>query len=165
MARWKPLPDGLDPLVVQFVAELRKLKDDSGLRLSRLAKKTGFSASSWERYLGGRAFPPERVVRALATVVPVDDTDLLVLHQMAQQAWIRSGPTPAVRINRLRSMVTSVARCRCPMKRARTPDCAATLWSGHGKPARRTGPDAPAVARLPHARDGMVVDLWFPAGV
>jgi transcriptional regulator with XRE-family HTH domain len=92
VARWKPLPEGLDPLVVQFVADLRKLKDDSGLSLSRLAKKTGFSASSWERYLGGRAFPPERVVRALATVVGVDDTSLLVLHQMAQQAWIRSRP-------------------------------------------------------------------------
>lgn len=92
VARWKPLPEGLDPLVVQFVAELRKLKDDSGLSLSRLAKKTGFSASSWERYLGGRALPPERVVRALATVVGVDDTNLLVLHQMARQAWIRSRP-------------------------------------------------------------------------
>lgn len=95
MARWKSLPEGLDPLVVQFVAELRKLKDDSGLSLSRLAKKTGFSASSWDRYLNGRAFAPERVVRALAAAVGVADADLLVLHQMALQAWIRSRPEGA----------------------------------------------------------------------
>ncbi|MEY9854807.1 hypothetical protein ABH935_000404 [Catenulispora sp. GAS73] len=31
--------------------------------MHQLAKKTGFSASSWERYLGGRAFAPESVVR------------------------------------------------------------------------------------------------------
>lgn len=92
MARWKPLPEGLDPLVVQFVAELRKLKDDSGLSLHQLAKKTGFSASSWERYFGGRAFAPESVVRALAAAVGAEDTNLLVLHQTAQQAWAASRP-------------------------------------------------------------------------
>ncbi|MEZ0109623.1 transcriptional regulator with XRE-family HTH domain [Catenulispora sp. EB89] len=92
MARWKPLPEGLDPLVVQFVAELRKLKDDSGLSLNQLAKKTGFSASSWERYLGGRAFAPESVVRALAAAVGAGETNLLVLHRTAQQAWVASRP-------------------------------------------------------------------------
>ncbi|WP_194910029.1 helix-turn-helix domain-containing protein [Catenulispora rubra] len=98
MARWKPLPEELDPLVVQLVAELRKLKDDSGLSLNQLAKKTGFSASSWERYLGGRAFAPESVVRALATAVGADDTNLLVLHQTAQQAWVASRGLPAVQV-------------------------------------------------------------------
>lgn len=87
MARWKALPEGLDPLVVQLVAELRRLKDDSGLSLDQLARRTGYSASSWERYLGGRALAPAGAVRALTTTAGGDETSLLVLRQAAQDAW------------------------------------------------------------------------------
>jgi hypothetical protein len=49
MARWKALPVGLDPAVVAFVAQLRRLKDEGGLDLRQLAARSGYSVSSWER--------------------------------------------------------------------------------------------------------------------
>lgn len=91
MARWKALPEGLDPIVVQFVVELRRMKDDSGLSLDQLAKRTGYSDSSWERYLGGRAMAPEEAVRALIGLVGADETGNLVLRQAAQEAWAATG--------------------------------------------------------------------------
>jgi hypothetical protein len=95
MARWKALPEGLDPIVVQFVVELRKMKDDSGLILDQLARRTGYSDSSWERYLGGRALAPAGAVRALIGIVGADETGVMVLHQAAQDAWAASGPPDA----------------------------------------------------------------------
>ena len=41
MARWKELPGGLDPVVVEFIGQLRRLKDASGLSVHRLAARTG----------------------------------------------------------------------------------------------------------------------------
>lgn len=148
MARWKALPEGLDPLVVQLVADLRKLKDDSGLSLSRLAKKTGFSASSWERYLGGRAFPPERVVRALTAAVGVDDANLLVLHQMAQQAWIRSRPQDAEQ--------TAEENAESPAEQER----ADSSGDGRGIPPVRTIGVALASALVGSALTVLVLQPW-----
>ncbi|MEY9863002.1 tetratricopeptide (TPR) repeat protein/transcriptional regulator with XRE-family HTH domain [Catenulispora sp. GAS73] len=87
MSRWKPLRDGLDPLVVQFVVELRRMKDASGLNLTQLAGKTGRSASSWERYLDSRVIPPLDVVEALAKLAGADPTRITVLHRTANGAW------------------------------------------------------------------------------
>lgn len=87
MGRWKALPSGLDPTVVEFVAQLRRFKDASGLNLRELAARTGYSASSWNRYLGGRSLPPREAVEALATTVGADPTRLLARHETAQGAW------------------------------------------------------------------------------
>ncbi|MBK3573472.1 peptidoglycan-binding protein [Streptomyces sp. MBT65] len=93
MGRWKALPSGLDPAVVEFVAQLRRFKDASGLSLRQLAARTGYSASSWNRYLGGRLLPPREAVEALAATVGADPTRLLARHETAQGAW---GFEPAV---------------------------------------------------------------------
>lgn len=88
MARWKrALPEGQDPAVVQFVVQLRRMKDDSGLTLQQLAARTGYSASSWERYLGGRLLPPAEAVEALAQLVGLDPVRLLARHARAADAW------------------------------------------------------------------------------
>ncbi|TDT98394.1 helix-turn-helix protein [Streptomyces sp. 846.5] len=95
MARWKALPGGLDPAVVEFVGELRRAKDGSGLSLRRLAARTGYSASSWERYLGGRLLPPREAVEALAGVAEVageEQARLLARYEMAADAWQRDQP-------------------------------------------------------------------------
>jgi transcriptional regulator with XRE-family HTH domain len=92
MARWRPLPAGLDPAVVRLVVQLRKLKDDSGLSLSRLAAKTGYSASSWERYFAGRMLPPAAAVEALAALVDADPVRLGALREAAAQAWAQQQP-------------------------------------------------------------------------
>jgi transcriptional regulator with XRE-family HTH domain len=87
MSRWQELPDSLDQRVRQFVVHLRRLKDRSGLSLVSLAAKTRYSRSSWERYLNGKALPPRRAVEELARVTGADPVRLLVLHEVAEEAW------------------------------------------------------------------------------
>ena len=92
MARWRALPAGIDPAVAALVAHLRKVKDFSGLSIRELASATGYSASSWERYLSGRALPPPAAVRALAEVVGADPVRLLARLDAAVNTR-RSGPS------------------------------------------------------------------------
>ncbi|MGI5427711.1 peptidoglycan-binding protein [Streptomyces sp. CA-179760] len=87
MSRWKGLPEELDPRVRQLVVRLRRGKDHSGLSLRGLAAKTGYSASSWERYLAGRSLPPREAVEAMARLGGDDPTRLLALHEVAAEAW------------------------------------------------------------------------------
>ncbi|KUM74231.1 peptidoglycan-binding protein [Streptomyces curacoi] len=87
MSRWAVLPAELDPRVRQLVVRLRRLKDHSGLSLRQLAARTGYSAKSWERYLGGRSLPPREAVEALARIGGEDPTRLLALHEVAAEAW------------------------------------------------------------------------------
>ncbi|MGW6937552.1 helix-turn-helix domain-containing protein [Streptomyces xanthophaeus] len=94
MARWKELPAGLDSRERRLVAELRRLKDHSGLSLAALAGKTGYSRSSWERYLNGKQPVPREAVEELAQVCAVDPTRLVVLHDVAAQAR-QQAPAPA----------------------------------------------------------------------
>ncbi|MBB3076637.1 hypothetical protein FHS41_003114 [Streptomyces violarus] len=69
------------------MVRLRRVKDHNGLSLRRLAAKTGYSASSWERYLAGRSLPPREAVEAMARLGGDDPTRLLALHEVAAEAW------------------------------------------------------------------------------
>ena len=91
MARWRALPTGINPAVAALVAHLRKAKDFSGLSIKQLGSATGYSTSSWERYLSGRALPPPAAVRSLAEEVGADPVRLLALLDAAVNAR-RSGP-------------------------------------------------------------------------
>lgn len=97
MARWKPLPAGLDPAVVRLVVQLRQYKDDSRLTLPRLAARTAVSTSSWERYLGGRALAPLSAVEALTAIAGGDQERVAALYDAAADAWRseRSGTVEA----------------------------------------------------------------------
>ncbi|MBB1247308.1 helix-turn-helix domain-containing protein, partial [Streptomyces durbertensis] len=86
MARWRPLPDGLPPEVRRFVERLRLLKDRTGLSLTALAAKSGYSASSWYRYLGAASPPPWEAVAALARAAGLRDDDLARLRVMWEAA-------------------------------------------------------------------------------
>ncbi|MCC2280348.1 helix-turn-helix domain-containing protein [Streptomyces sp. ET3-23] len=94
MRRWKALPGSLDDRVRQLVVALRRLKDRSGLSLAALAAKTSYSRSSWERCLNGRQLPSRDAVEELARVCAVDPARLLVLHELAAEAWSDSRPAP-----------------------------------------------------------------------
>ncbi|WAZ23292.1 peptidoglycan-binding protein [Streptomyces cinnabarinus] len=94
MSRWKELPAELSPPVRQLVVRLRRLKDHGGLSMRQLAAKTGYSAKSWERYLGGRSLPPREAVEAMARTAGDDPDRLLALHEVAAEAWSRR-TTPA----------------------------------------------------------------------
>jgi transcriptional regulator with XRE-family HTH domain len=93
MARWKELPAGLADHERRLVVQLRRLKDHSGLSLAALAGRTGYSRSSWERYLNGKQPVPRQAVEELAQVCGVEPTRLVVLYEVAAQARGRTGET------------------------------------------------------------------------
>lgn len=90
MARWKPLPEELDPEIREFASQLRGVIDRSGLSLAAVADRTGYSKSSWERYLNGRLLPPRGATRALADVTETDVRHLGTMWELAERAWSRS---------------------------------------------------------------------------
>ncbi|WP_457429084.1 peptidoglycan-binding protein [Streptomyces sp. QTS52] len=57
------------------------------MSLDVLAVRTGYSRSSWDRYLNGKALPPRHAVEELARVAGADPVRLLVLHEVAEEAW------------------------------------------------------------------------------
>jgi hypothetical protein len=87
VARWKALPAGLDPAVVDLVVQLRQLKDSTPTTFHRLAEATGYSVSSWRRYLEGAALPPREAVERLARFAAADSDRLLVRYDAARDAW------------------------------------------------------------------------------
>ncbi|KOV96075.1 DUF2690 domain-containing protein [Streptomyces sp. NRRL B-3648] len=87
MAVWKPLPHALDADVRNLIDQLRACKDRSGLTLSSLAERTQHSKSSWERYLNGKAFPPQQAVTSLGRLAGADETRLAALWELADRAW------------------------------------------------------------------------------
>ncbi|MFF7094439.1 helix-turn-helix domain-containing protein [Streptomyces rubradiris] len=83
-----------DQRVRQLFVQLRRLKDRSGMSLTSLAAKTGYSRSSWERYLNGKALPPRQAVEHLARATGADPTRLLALHEVAEEVWQQRAPVP-----------------------------------------------------------------------
>jgi hypothetical protein len=90
MPRWRALPDELDPQVREFAEQLRRLVDRSGLGIAALADRTGYSKTSWERYLNGRLLAPKGAVVALAEVTGTSPVPLTTLWELAERAWSRS---------------------------------------------------------------------------
>ncbi|GHB21629.1 hypothetical protein GCM10010331_04690 [Streptomyces xanthochromogenes] len=90
MPRWKALPDELDPQIREFASQLRRLVDRSGLSVAAVADRTGYSRTSWERYLGGRFLAPKAAVLALAEVTGTQPVHLITMWELAERAWSRS---------------------------------------------------------------------------
>ncbi|MET9127056.1 DUF2690 domain-containing protein [Streptomyces sp. NPDC004528] len=90
MPRWKALPDELDPQVKEFAVQLRRLVDRSGLGVAAVADRTGYSRTSWERYLNGRLLAPKGAVVALAEVTGTSAVHLATMWELAERAWSRS---------------------------------------------------------------------------
>uniref|UniRef100_UPI000B272456 helix-turn-helix domain-containing protein n=1 Tax=Streptomyces luridiscabiei TaxID=164114 RepID=UPI000B272456 len=90
MPRWKALPEELDPQIREFASQLRRLVDRSGLNINAVADRTGFSKTSWDRYLNGRLLPPRRAVVALADVTGTPQHHLTTMWELAERAWSRA---------------------------------------------------------------------------
>ncbi|NUP46671.1 MAG: helix-turn-helix domain-containing protein, partial [Catenulispora sp.] len=71
----------------RLIAEMRQLRDRSGLSLAELANKSGYSKSSWQRYLSGKVLPPWPAVRALCLLTDASEQRLHVLWDLAECAW------------------------------------------------------------------------------
>ncbi|PSM44224.1 hypothetical protein C6Y14_07740 [Streptomyces dioscori] len=90
MPRWRPLPDELDPQVREFASQLRRLVDRGGLSIAAVADRTGYSKTSWERYLNGRLLAPKGAIVALAEVTGTNPVHLTTMWELAERAWSRS---------------------------------------------------------------------------
>jgi transcriptional regulator with XRE-family HTH domain len=90
MPRWRALPEELDPQVREFASQLRRLVDRSGLSVAAVADRTGYSKTSWERYLNGRLLAPKGAVVALAEVTGTSSVHLTTMWELAERAWSRS---------------------------------------------------------------------------
>ncbi|MFE7131186.1 helix-turn-helix domain-containing protein [Streptomyces sp. NPDC057638] len=90
MPRWKPLPEELDPEVRNFTEQLRRLVDRSGLGIAAVSDRTGYSKTSWERYLNGRILAPKGAIVALAEVTGTNPGHLTTLWELAERAWSKA---------------------------------------------------------------------------
>ncbi|GAA3953252.1 XRE family transcriptional regulator [Streptomyces marokkonensis] len=90
MPRWKALPDELDPQIKEFTSQLRRLVDRSELSVASVADATGYSKTSWERYLNGRLLAPKGAIVALAEVTGTNPMHLTTMWELAERAWSRS---------------------------------------------------------------------------
>ncbi|MDQ0775006.1 transcriptional regulator with XRE-family HTH domain [Streptomyces aurantiacus] len=90
MPRWRDLPDELDPQVREFASQLRRLVDRGGLSIAAVADRTGYSKTSWERYLNGRLLAPKGAIVALAEVTGTNPVHLTTMWELAERAWSRS---------------------------------------------------------------------------
>jgi hypothetical protein len=84
------LPDELDPQVREFAGQLRRLVDRSGMSIAAVADRTGYSKTSWERYLNGRLLAPKGAIVALAEVTGTNPVHLTTMWELAERAWSRS---------------------------------------------------------------------------
>lgn len=108
MPRWKALPDELDPQIKEFMSQLRRLVDSSGLSVAALADRTGYSKTSWERYLNGRLLAPKGAAVALAEVTGTNPVHLITMWELAERAWSRAemrhdSTMEAIRISQARA--------------------------------------------------------------
>ncbi|GGT31013.1 helix-turn-helix domain-containing protein [Streptomyces chromofuscus] len=174
MPRWKALPEELDPQIREFATQLRRLVDRSGLSISALSDRTGYSKTSWERYLNGRLLAPKGAVVALAEVTGTNPIHLTTMWELAERAWSRSEmrhdmTMEAMRISQARAALGEFgAPPATPKGRTARRGGSATATPGIAGPAgvsptvpsQPTAPDANA--REAEGRQG--VNSWGLAG-
>ncbi|MER5279899.1 helix-turn-helix domain-containing protein [Streptomyces sp. NPDC002809] len=90
MPRWKALPEELDPQIREFTGQLRRLVDRGGLSIATVADRTGYSKTSWERYLNGRLLAPRGAIVELAEVTGTNQAHLNTMWELAERAWSRA---------------------------------------------------------------------------
>ncbi|WP_432057676.1 DUF2690 domain-containing protein [Streptomyces sp. bgisy022] len=114
MPRWKALPEELDPQIREFTSQLRRVVDRSGLSVASVSDRTGYSKTSWERYLNGRLLAPKGAIVALAEVTGTNPTHLTTMWELAERAWSRSEmrhdmTMEAIRISQARAALSELA--------------------------------------------------------
>lgn len=182
MPRWKALPEELDPQVREFASQLRRLVDRSGLGIAAVADRTGYSKTSWERYLNGRLLAPKGAIVALAEVTGTNQNHLTTMWELAERAWSRSEmrhdmTMEAIRISQARAALGEFGQTSAPAadgRSSRSGGRAAggvSTAAGPGEDMRDAGrpPSVPvqrgAVPRIPQQpRHGSGPDAGAPGG-
>ncbi|MBY8882563.1 helix-turn-helix domain-containing protein [Actinacidiphila acidipaludis] len=142
MGRWQPLRGDLPAEVARLVRELRQYVDRCEMNTTSLAAKTGYSRSSWLRYLNGRRLPPWPAAAALGRLAQADAEHLRVLWESAAHA-------------RTADDVRSAGRGPLTVPRPPSQTSGATSAAPHVLPAAddRTAPEAPDFPRTPRSRE------------
>ncbi|WP_345015723.1 helix-turn-helix domain-containing protein [Streptomyces shaanxiensis] len=174
MPRWRALPDELDPQVREFASQLRRLVDRSGLSIAALADRTGYSKTSWERYLNGRLLAPKGAIVALAEVTGTNPIHLTTMWELAERAWSRSEMRHDMTMEAIR-----ISQARAALSEFGAPPANAKGSAKAAKSARRGGsataaptpgvagpagvaptvpPTVPAQPTAPEVRDSVVRD-------
>ncbi|MER5443738.1 DUF2690 domain-containing protein [Streptomyces sp. NPDC002790] len=164
MPRWKALPDELDPQVREFAGQLRRLVDRSGLGIAALADRTGYSKTSWERYLNGRLLAPKGAIVALAEVTGTNPVHLTTMWELAERAWSRSEmrhdmTMEAIRISQARAALGEFGG---PGQATQTKPAKQTRQA---KPAKPAGPGGAQRPTVPPQASAPSVDQFGPAPV
>ncbi|WP_406122997.1 DUF2690 domain-containing protein [Streptomyces sp. NBC_00989] len=127
------MPDELDPQVREFASQLRRLVDRSGLSIAAVADRTGYSKTSWDRYLNGRLLAPKGAIIALAEVTGTSPVHLTTMWELAERAWSRSEMRHDMTMEAIR-----VSQARAALGEFGAPPAPATPAKG-GKAGRKGG--------------------------
>ncbi|MET7850515.1 helix-turn-helix transcriptional regulator [Streptomyces avermitilis] len=76
----------------RVAGEMRRLKEVSGLSFSKLAARTHYSRSSWERFLNGKKPVPRAAVEQFASALGDEAGGLLLSGGGAPEAASEAGP-------------------------------------------------------------------------
>ncbi|MET9461820.1 DUF2690 domain-containing protein [Streptomyces canus] len=151
------MPDELDPQVREFASQLRRLVDRSGLSIAAVADRTGYSKTSWERYLNGRLLAPKGAIVALAEVTGTNPVHLTTMWELAERAWSRSEmrhdmTMEAIRISQARAALGEFGAPPANVKGSKTArrSSSATATPGVAGPAG-VAPTVPPQPTAPEA--------------
>ncbi|MFF4358673.1 DUF2690 domain-containing protein [Streptomyces sp. NPDC001604] len=128
------MPDELDPQVREFASQLRRLVDRSGLSIASVADRTGYSKTSWERYLNGRLLAPKGAIVALAEVTGTNPIHLTTMWELAERAWSRSEMRHDMTMEAIR-----ISQARAALGEFGAPPANAKASSKSSATARRSG--------------------------
>lgn len=161
--RWKALPEELDPQIREFTSQLRRLVDRSELSVASVADATGYSKTSWERYLNGRLLAPKGAIVALAEVTETNPVHLTTMWELAERAWSRSEmrhdmTMEAIRIRSLARRRSSRTEFQALRRAVRWP----LLISSDSTARRAVVNDGMAVARTAVGRTGAACIVEVP---
>ncbi|WP_435857445.1 DUF2690 domain-containing protein [Streptomyces olindensis] len=178
------MPDELDPQIREFTSQLRRLVDRSGLSIASVADRTGYSKTSWERYLNGRLLAPKGAIVALAEVTGTNPVHLTTMWELAERAWSRSEmrhdmTMEAIRISQARAALgefggqdfggsSADGKTASPGGRAARRSGSATVTPGIAGPAG-VAPTVPPQPTAPEVQDSTSagaseVNSWGIAG-
>ncbi|CAM5421082.1 XRE family transcriptional regulator [Streptomyces violaceorubidus] len=156
MPRWKALPDELDPQIREFTSQLRRLVDRSELSVASVADATGYSKTSWERYLNGRLLAPKGAIVALAEVTETNPVHLTTMWELAERAWSRSEMRHDMTMEAIR-----ISQARAALGELGTP----TAKSGNAGPGSGHGGRSGKGSRTGRHGGGAAAGVAGPAGV
>lgn len=169
MPRWRALPEELDPQVREFANQLRRLVDRSGLSIAAVADRTGYSKTSWDRYLNGRLLAPKRAIVTLAEVTGTNPMHLTTMWELAERAWSRSEmrhdmTMEAIRISQARAALgefgPNPVKGKNGKGRSGAPATAASASSAPSASPQATA--SPPSSAKPYTPDAYTPDAYAP---